>query len=281
MIDMGARIMGQNNKLSIDSIPNQTYITEKAKQVDLNTSNTNTTNNTTAITNINTSLTSMGNMTSVSAVSNIYTLNIANQATQHFHIETIADTKKVITATVVGTITTAGNATIIVTAVGLTGSPKTYSVAVTSSNTATTVAGKIITVLQADSVLTTLFTVGGTGTTITLTNKTIANNDSTENINITNGTCTGLTSSPTSVITVGSCANKSIALTNILPSAFTQLTIELKYTNSVATMTYPTSFVWLNGIVPTFTVGQIYYINLISSNGGTTIRASFMGGWLL
>lgn len=110
------------------------------------------------------------------------------------------------TATVVGTITTAGNATVIVTAVGVTGSPITYSVAVALSDTATLVAGKIITVLQADANLTAVYTVGGTGANITLTRKTPASNDTTLNINIANGTCAGLTASPTSANTTAGVA---------------------------------------------------------------------------
>ena len=105
------------------------------------------------------------------------------------------------TATIIGTIGTAGNATIIVTAAGMTGSPKTYHVAVAHLDTATQVAGKVITALGADAALTALYTVGGTGATVTLTAKVVAPNDTTLNISSDNDTCTGLTAAPTSVNT--------------------------------------------------------------------------------
>jgi hypothetical protein len=63
------------------------------------------------------------------------------------------------------------------------------------------VAAKIIAGLQADSALTNLYTVGGTGATVTLTQKSNTGNDATLNIAIANGTCTGLTAAPTSTIT--------------------------------------------------------------------------------
>jgi predicted phage tail component-like protein len=115
------------------------------------------------------------------------------------NISWVSGVLQVETATVVGTITTAGNATVVVTASGMTGSPKTISVAVALSDTATLVAGKIRTALSADSNVNAKFTVGGTGTTVILTAKTVAANDATLNISIANGTCVGLTVAPTSV----------------------------------------------------------------------------------
>jgi hypothetical protein len=111
-------------------------------------------------------------------------------------------TRQVETATAAGTVSTAGNASITVTAAGMTGSPKVYSVAVALSDTASVWAGKVRTALGADNALTALFTVGGSGTSIVLTAKSIlAGNDATLNIAIATGTAVGITAAPTSATT--------------------------------------------------------------------------------
>lgn len=105
------------------------------------------------------------------------------------------------TATVVGTVTGSGNATVIITSALVTGSPLTVPVAVLNTDTATVVAGKIITALQAVAAVTAHYTVGGTGTTVTLTALVATDNDTLLNISINNGTCTGLTPALTSTDT--------------------------------------------------------------------------------
>ena len=114
---------------------------------------------------------------------------------------TIAGTKQVETATVVGTVSTAGNATVIVTAAGMTGSPKTLTVAVALNDSAAVVAQKIRETLAADAAVTALFSVGGIGAAVALTKLLAAANDSTLNISINNGTCAGLTAATQSVDT--------------------------------------------------------------------------------
>jgi len=116
-------------------------------------------------------------------------------------VETHAHTAQVNTATVVGTITGSGNVTVIVTAAGMTGSPKTISVAVLNGDSATVVAGKIITALAADTSVNAKFSVGGAGANVVLTALVAAANDATLNISTANGTCTGLTTEATSVNT--------------------------------------------------------------------------------
>lgn len=106
------------------------------------------------------------------------------------------------TATVVGTISTAGNATVIVTGKNLVGSPITLSVAVALSDTATLVAGKIRTAMNANAYIPLMYTVGGTGAVITLTNIIAKEDDSTLNISVANGTCAGLTNALTSANTL-------------------------------------------------------------------------------
>lgn len=110
-------------------------------------------------------------------------------------------TQQVETATVIGTITGTGNASVIVTAYGMTGSPKTISVAVTSGDTASIVGGLIRTALAFDSSVAAMFLISGSGANVVLTRHIAAANDSTLNVSITNGTCTGLTAAPTSTNT--------------------------------------------------------------------------------
>lgn len=101
-------------------------------------------------------------------------------------------------ATVVGTIVDAGNAEVIITAAGMTGSPKTIPVAVDTDDDAIAVAGKIRAELNLDSDVTDFFAIGGMNTVVRLTAKAAAANDATMNLSIDNDTCTGLTAAPTS-----------------------------------------------------------------------------------
>ena len=110
-------------------------------------------------------------------------------------------TKQVETATVTGTITGSGNATVIVTARDMANSPKTFNVAVTSGDTASLVASAIRTALAFDTDVSTVFLVSGSGANIVLTPHLASANDTTLNIAIDNGTCTGLTATPTSTNT--------------------------------------------------------------------------------
>lgn len=115
-------------------------------------------------------------------------------------------TLQVETATAVGTIGTAGNATVVVTAYGMTNSPKTISVAVASADTAAIWAGKVRTALAADVDVSAFFTVGGSSTTISLTAKSAIANDNGMNLSLANGTCTGITAAPTSANTTAGVA---------------------------------------------------------------------------
>jgi len=109
--------------------------------------------------------------------------------------------QQVETATVVGTITLAGNATVIVTSARMNGSPKSFSVAVLLADTASDVAGKIRTTLAFDADVSSQFLVSGTGADVVLTYHIGQANDISLNISIDNNTCTGLTPAPTSANT--------------------------------------------------------------------------------
>ena len=112
-----------------------------------------------------------------------------------------AGVNQVETATAAGTITASGNATVVVTGDDIVGSPLTVSVAVLSTDTAATWAGKVRTALGAVTAITSLYTVGGLSTAISLTRIVKRYNDSTLNISLANGTCTGITAEPTSANT--------------------------------------------------------------------------------
>lgn len=127
-----------------------------------------------------------------------------------------AGVAQVETATAAGTITASGNASVVVTSAGMTGSPKTVSVAVVNGDTAATWAGKVRTALAADADVSGRFTVGGTTTAISLTRKPLATytikgasvpvypaSDATLNISLDNGTCTGITTAAISANTTG------------------------------------------------------------------------------
>lgn len=97
------------------------------------------------------------------------------------------------TATIVGTITGAGDATFTITSALVTGSPLAVSVAVAVDDTATIVAGKAAVTLNATAAVSAHFTATTNGADLILTAKKSAANDATLNIAFTNGTCTGLT----------------------------------------------------------------------------------------
>ena len=131
----------------------------------------------------------------------------------------VAGTQQVETATAAGTVTLAGNATITVTAAGMTGSPKAISVAVALSDTPTLWAAKVRTALAADTAVSGLFTVSGATTAIVLTRKETSlglrfANDSTLNIAIANGTSTGITAAPTSTNTTAGVVSSGASVTD-------------------------------------------------------------------
>lgn len=120
-------------------------------------------------------------------------------------------TRQVETATVAGTVTGSGDATVIVTASGMSGTPLSTSVAVLENDTADTVAQKIRTALALVANITAKFAVGGSGPYVVLTRLIAAANDATLNISVANDSCTGLTDDTTSDATTAGVANASIA----------------------------------------------------------------------
>jgi len=158
------------------------------------------------------------------AIANGTTAGITAAPTSANTTAGVAPVAQVETATAAGSISGSGNATVIVTAAGMTGSPKTISVAVTNGDSAATWAGKVRTALAADADVTALFTVGGSTTAITLTRTTPAGvaNDATLNISLDNGTCTGITTAGTSANTTAGVAGTFQVETATVAGAPTQ-----------------------------------------------------------
>ena len=118
------------------------------------------------------------------------------------------------TLTVVGTVTGAGDATVVVTANGMAGSPITLAVAVALNDTAVQVAAKVRTALDANANIAAWFKPAGgytSGADVVLMAEAAAANDATMNISIDNGTCTGLTTVATSTNTVAGVAGAIMA----------------------------------------------------------------------
>jgi hypothetical protein len=107
------------------------------------------------------------------------------------------------TATAAGTIVAAGNATVVVSDAGLTGSPITLTVAVLAGDDPTAWAAKVVTALQGNTVITGRYTSFASGAAIILIAVTPDSSDTTLNISLANGTCTGIVDAPASVITLG------------------------------------------------------------------------------
>jgi len=161
------------------------------------------------------------------------------------------------TATVIAAagITTAGDATVIVTVANLVGSPLTVSVPLLlTDTTATLVATKIRAALTATSAITSIFTVGGTGANITLTQKT-AIGQIDINISIANDTCAGITAAPTSANTTsGVLATQAY---RIQGTVWDQTDFE-------------------GEPLPTMTKAHCVYVKLSSSNDGNLVFNSIM-----
>jgi len=125
-----------------------------------------------------------------------------------------AGAAQVETATAAGTVSGSGNASVVVTSSGMTGSPITLAVAVLATDTATAWATKVRTALNANAVIAARFTVGGSTTAISLTRKATstytingvsvpvyAANDTFMNLSLDNGTSEGITTAATSTNT--------------------------------------------------------------------------------
>ena len=109
------------------------------------------------------------------------------------------------TATVAGTVTQSGNATVVFTSAEI-DKELTISVEVLEDDTATIVALKIANVLNRNEIIADKFSISASGETIVITQKECIGNDITLNLSIDNDTCTGLTTAASSANTTAGVA---------------------------------------------------------------------------
>ena len=185
-------------------------------------------------------------------------------------------TCQVETATIVGTITTGGNATITVTGAGITGSPVAVSVAVALGDTATVVAQKSADAINLNANISAVYTAVNSGATIILTRKIPATNDATLNVASANGTCAGLTNQATSTDTTSGVALATLCPITSYPdlgSAPSKLD-----TTDMSQTTYKTSILGLQD-APDLTFEANYDEAVFNTINGLTGRYGFELGF--
>jgi hypothetical protein len=119
------------------------------------------------------------------------------------------------TATAAGTASASGNVNVTVTGAGIDGSPLLIPVAVLNGDTPDVWAGNVRSALAANSAITALYSVAGTGAQIVLTRLVSAPNDVTLNVALTNGDPSpGITTATTSgnTVTGGSTTVRNLIL---------------------------------------------------------------------
>lgn len=131
----------------------------------------------------------------------------------------VTATPQVETATAAGSVSGDGNAAVVVTGAGITGSPVTLAVAVLNGDTPTAWAAKVRTAINANAAIAALYTAGGTGTAITLTRNAAAANDGTLNISLATGTATGITTAASSANTTAGVAADGNGLGKVVVTA--------------------------------------------------------------
>ena len=161
-------------------------------------------------------------LTAKESVANVSNLNIALSSGTSTGLTTVSNSANTVAGVapvkqqehiyVTGTIGTAGNATVVVTAEGIENSPITLLVPVASGDSAATVADKVNLALAESNDITNFFTISPTnGRYVRLTAKVADANDPTFNISIANDTCTGLTAIPNSTVDyVGNPGTKQV-----------------------------------------------------------------------
>ena len=159
-----------------------------------------------------------------SAAAEVMTLNLLTGVTSA-STAFIAGAAQVDTATAAGTVTVAGNASVVVTAAGMAGSPLTIPVAVLLADTAAMWAAKARGSLASNAAVSVMFSVSGSGTAISLTRKPVreftlpvgthkhyAANDATLNLALSTGTATGITTASTSADTTAGVLTSGVMI---------------------------------------------------------------------
>jgi hypothetical protein len=175
--------------------------------------------------------------------------------------------RQIETATVVGTITLAGNVTVITTASGMTSSPITTNVAVLLADTADTVSQKIRTALGAVANITNKFIVEGSGSQVVLKRLIAAANDATLNISVENGTCTGLTDDTSSENTLAGVVSTVVAYCGDFSGPGVGLDVE-------DATTHDSTGAWEEGVPTVLRSGTLSFPIVYDPNTATHAAAS-------
>lgn len=67
-------------------------------------------------------------------------------------------------------------------------------------------------------------------------------------------------------------------LTITTPYLDNEITIKLEH-RAASTITFPSSITWKDANAPIFTVGKIYFLYLITDNGGVSYQGTWTGSW--
>lgn len=156
-----------------------------------------------------------------SGITKAYALEITAASASEFHFDThaftaaayTAGTKQIETATGLGTITTSGDVTVVITS-GYYGND-TFNVALALGDTPALWLPKIKAVLSAATGAASNFTWSNTSSTLVSVNKFASANDSTLNISISNGTCAGISNTLTSANTAAGVSSSGGFLTDL------------------------------------------------------------------
>ena len=205
--------------------------------------------------------------------------------------ETITFTPvQVETATAVGAISGTGNLTVTVTGAALTGSPIALSVAVISGDTPAQWAEKVKDALNANGVISALYTATRSVANIILTAKLGTIPDLTLNIAMANGTCAGATAAPTSANTTAGWINRTNfsggATESGLTSGNTAVTIVLSdaatvHATALAAAITASGHFTATAASTTVSITRVAYgagNNTISVTGGLATPTNFSGG---
>jgi hypothetical protein len=195
------------------------------------------------------------------------TIDFEDATIKNVVMSTPFDIAQVETATLVGTITGAGDITVTITSAIVVGSPLAVQVAVLVDDTPSDVAEKIRVALQIESAVSTHYVVSKDGDDIILTVKVIADDDTTLNIAIADDTAVGVTTVVSSVDTVSGGINaKTIGLANV-PN-ICKLNLQIMETNG-SVITWFAGITWLGTtLVPA--INTLYDLEFATFDGGTS-----------
>jgi len=205
-----------------------------------------------------------------------FAINAGNQPIKKVNIVIPFDVAQVETATVVGTITTEGNAVVSVTSDLF--ATQVISVPVLVGDTDEVVASKIGVALNLNKQIVTNFVVSIDGADVILTQviPQIHGLDITLNIAIAKGTCEGLTDDATSVATVASPSISPKVISVVRSPRECEITIFLHCYGIPTSLTFA-GIDFVGGGSPTVDVG-LNVIKLYTNDGGFSIRGQFLEG---